>query len=134
MFSEPGLGPRVKSTKLKLAVAVWTSEPLVPVAVRVKVPAAFALHETVAVPDPVTLLGVITPQVRPAGTLSTRVTIPLKPFRGVIVIVEVPDWVALTVAGEEAAMVKSCEAGALTTTVIVVVCDVDPLVPLTVTV
>src|SRR5438874_12031564 len=97
----------VKSTKLNVAVAVWTSDPLVPVTVRVKVPAAVALHDTVAVPEPVTVPGVIAPQVRPAGTVSVRVTTPAKPFTAVIVIVEVAEEPAGTDAGDVAAMVKS---------------------------
>jgi hypothetical protein len=80
---------------------------LVPVTVRVNVPAVVELHKTVAVPEPVTLVGVIAPQVRPAGGVSVRLTTPAKPFRAVIVIVEVADWPALTAAGEDAAMVKS---------------------------
>jgi hypothetical protein len=55
----------------------------------------------------VTEPGVIAPQVRPAGAVSVIVTTPAKPFTGVIVIVEVADWPALTAAGEDAAIVKS---------------------------
>ncbi len=72
-----------------------------------KVPAVVELQETVAVPELVTLVGVIAPQVRPAAGVSVRLTIPVKPFRAVIVMVEVADWPALTAAGEVAAMVKS---------------------------
>ena len=71
------------------------------------VPAAVELHETVAVPEPVTVPGVIAPQVNPAGTVSVRVTTPAKPLTAVIVMVETADWPALTAAGEVAAMVKS---------------------------
>lgn len=77
-----------------------------PVTVTVKVPAA-ALQETVAVPEPVTVPGVIAPQVSPAGTVSVSVTTPAKPFTAVIVIVEVADDPAFAAAGEDAAMVKS---------------------------
>jgi hypothetical protein len=49
------------------------------------------LQATVAVPELVTLVGVIAPQVRPAGALSVRLTTPVKPFRAVTVIVEVAD-------------------------------------------
>jgi hypothetical protein len=65
------------------------------------------LHETVAVPDPVTVPGVIAPQVRPAGTVSVRVTTPANPFTAVTVIVEDADWPALTAAGDDEAIVKS---------------------------
>jgi hypothetical protein len=57
----------------------------------VKVPAVVELQATVAVPELVTLVGVIAPQVRPAGGVSVRETIPVKPFTAVIVIVEVAD-------------------------------------------
>jgi hypothetical protein len=65
------------------------------------------LHVTVAVPDPTTLPGAIAPQVRFAGTVSVRVTVPAKPFTAVIVIVEVAVVPTCTAAGEVAAMVKS---------------------------
>ena len=72
-----------------------------------KDPEVAELHETVAVPDPVMLVGVIAPQVRPVDGVSVRLTTPLKPFRAVTVIVEVADWPASTAAGDEAAIVKS---------------------------
>lgn len=65
------------------------------------------MHGTVAVPDPVTVDGVIVPHVRPAGTVSVSVTVPANPFNAVIVTVEVADCVTSTAAGELAAMVKS---------------------------
>ena len=64
---------------------------LVPVTVRVNDPAAVDEHATVAVPEPVTLVGVIAPQVRPAGGVSVRLTTPANPFNAVIVMVEVAD-------------------------------------------
>ena len=70
-------------------------------------PAIVALHETVAVPDPVTLLGVIAPQVSPEGMESVRFTVPAKWLRAVMVIVELVDAAALTGAGELAEIVKS---------------------------
>jgi hypothetical protein len=65
------------------------------------------LHETVAVPELVTLVGVIAPQVRLAGTVSVRLTVPVNPLTAVTVIVEVAETPALTAAGEVAAIVKS---------------------------
>jgi len=50
-----------------------------------------ALQETVAVPDPVTLLGAMAPQVRPKGTVSVTLTVPAKWFKEVIVMVEAAD-------------------------------------------
>ena len=56
---------------------------------RANVPAVMELQETVADPEPVTVPGVIAPQVRPAGTVSVSVTAPAKPLTAVIVMVEV---------------------------------------------
>ena len=78
-----------------------------PVTVRVKVPALVELQETVAVPEPVTVPGVIAPHVNPAGTVSVSVTTPANPLTAVIVIVDTAEDPALTAAGEEAAIVKS---------------------------
>jgi hypothetical protein len=56
------------------------------------------VHERVDVPEPVTLVGVRV-QVSPVAglTLDVKLTIPLKPPRAVMVIVEVPATLALTV-------------------------------------
>ena len=83
--------------------------PLVPVIVRVYVAATVELHATVAVPvgGTVTLLGVIAPQVRPAGTVSVRLTVPLNTPTAVTVIVEVAEVPTVTAAGEVAVIVKS---------------------------
>ena len=50
-----------------------------------------ALQDTVAVPEPVTLAGVIAIQVSPAGIVSDRLTVPLKWFNAAMVIVEFAD-------------------------------------------
>ncbi len=99
----------VKSTKLNVAVVecVRAGDVLVPVIESVNVPAVVELQDTVAVPEPVTLVGVMAPQVRPAGGVSVRLTTLVKPFTAVTVIVEVADCPALTAAGEVAVMVKS---------------------------
>ena len=65
------------------------------------------MHVRVAVPDPVMLVGLIAWQVRPEGTVSVRLTTPLKPLTAVTVIVEVAELPAGTLAGEDAAIVKS---------------------------
>jgi hypothetical protein len=65
------------------------------------------LQETVAVPDPVTLVGEIAQQVRPACGVSVKPTTPAKPFKAVTVIVEVAETPTLTAAGEDTAIVKS---------------------------
>jgi hypothetical protein len=90
-------------------------------------PATVAEHDTVAVPEPVIEPGVIAPQVRPAGTVSVRVTTPANPLAAVIVIVELADWPTLTAAGEDAAIVKSTKLK-----VAVAVWTKEPLVPVTV--
>ncbi len=64
---------------------------LVPVIDSTKLPALVELHETVAVPEPVTLVGVMAPQVNPAGGVSVRETVPANPPREVTVMVEVAD-------------------------------------------
>ena len=74
-----------------------------------------------------TLVGEIAPQVRPDGTVSVRLTVPAKPLRAVIVIVEVAEVLIRTAAGDEAAIVKS-----VTVKVAVAVCTSVPLVPVTV--
>jgi hypothetical protein len=86
------------------------------------------LQESVAVPELVTLVGVIAPQVRLAGTLSVRETVPVKPFTAATVMVEVAEVPAWTAAGEVAVTVKS-----VTVKVAVVECDRLPLVPVIVT-
>lgn len=50
-----------------------------------------ALHDTVAGPDPLTLAGDIVPQVSPDGTVSNKLTVPLKWFNAAIVMVDVAD-------------------------------------------
>ena len=69
--------------------------------------AVVAEHDRVAVPEPVTLDGVIAPHVSPAGTVSVSETTPAKPFIAVTVIVEVAEEPAGTDAGDVAAIVKS---------------------------
>ena len=86
-------------------------------------------HERVAVPEPVTLVGVNAPHVSPAGTVSVSATTPVKAFTAVTVIVEVAEDPAGTEAGEVAAIVKS-----VTVKVTVAVWVRLPLVPVTVTV
>jgi hypothetical protein len=111
---------------VKVAVAVWVSDPLVPVIVTLSVAAVAEEHDRVAVPEPVMLLGVIAPQVNPAGTVSVNDTMPAKPFCAVTVIVEVIE--APTVPeGEVAARVNPT-----TVNVAVAVWVIAPLVPVTV--
>ncbi len=87
------------------------------------------LHATVAVPEFVTLVGVIAPHVKLAGTVSVRETVPVNPLIAATVIVEVAETPAFTAAGEVAEIVKS-----VTMKVAVVECESVPLVPVTVSV
>lgn len=116
---------------MKVAGAVRTREPLVPVIVTVKASSIVEVQDRVAVAGDggsVTLGGVMAPQVLPAGTVDARVTVPVKPFKPVTVMVEVrvpgaPD-------GEVAATVKSVTWKSIAA----VVFDLELLVPVTVTV
>ncbi len=112
--------------KLNVAVVECDSVPLVPVIVTLKV--EIELHDSVAVPEPVTVFGVIAPQVGPAGTASVRLTIPVNPFRAVTVIVEVTELPGLPET-DAADIVKS-----ITVKVAVVEWESVPLVPVIVNV
>jgi len=79
----------------------------VPVIVKVYVAAIVELQDTAAVPEFVTLRGVIAPHDRLAGTVSVRVTVPVNPFIADMVIVEVADVPTVTAAGEVAETLKS---------------------------
>ena len=70
-------------------------------------PAVAELHDTVAVPEFVTVSGDIAPQVSPAGTVSVKLIVPVNPFKAVMVMVEVAKTPVLTAPGELAVMVKS---------------------------
>jgi len=56
------------------------SVPIAPVIFTKKVPGVADWHDRVAVPDPVTLFGEISSQVRPDGGVSVRMTVPVKPL------------------------------------------------------
>jgi hypothetical protein len=86
------------------------------------------VHERVEVPEPVTLVGVIVPHVRPAGTVSVRDTTLENPLRAVTVIVDVVDWPMSTAPGELADVVKSKKLK-----VAVAEWTSEPLVPVRVT-
>ena len=70
-------------------------------------PAIVALQETVAEPDPVTLVGVTAPQVRPEGTVSVKLIVPPKPLSAVTAIEDGMETPTLAAAGEVATIVKS---------------------------
>jgi hypothetical protein len=91
-------------------------------------PAIVELQATVAVPEFVTLVGVIAPQIRLAGIVSVRLTVPVNPLTAETVIVEVAETPVVTAAGDVAEIVKS-----VTVKVAVVECARVPLVPVIVT-
>jgi hypothetical protein len=76
------------------------------------------------VPELVTLVGDIAPQVSPDGTVSVRLTVPVKPFTAVIVIVEVAETPTVTATGDVEVIVKS-----VTVKIAVTVWVSVPLVP-----
>ena len=88
-----GLALIVKSWTVKVTVAVRVKDPLVPVTVTCTVLAEVKVHESVELPEVVTLVG---DRVQ-AVLLLDRLTVPVKPFRGVIVMVDVAAVPALTV-------------------------------------
>jgi hypothetical protein len=63
------------------------------------------LQAIVAVPDPVMLEGAMLPQVRPEDAVLVRLTVPVNPFRAVMVIVDVADDPMVT-GGEEAVEIE----------------------------
>jgi hypothetical protein len=77
-----------------------------------------------AVPELVTLDGLIAPQTRPDGTVDTRETVPVKPLIGATVTVEGP----APPVGEVEVRLKS-----VTANVAVVECETVPLNPVIVT-
>jgi len=72
----------------------------------------------------VTLVGLIEPQVRLAGTVSVRLTVPVNPLTAVTVMVEAADVPTVTAAGDVAETAKS-----VTVKVAVVLRLNVPLVP-----
>lgn len=83
----------------------------------------------VALPEPVTLLGVMLPQTRPEGTVSVRLTTPAKWFALVTVTVVREELPALAGLGEPAVTVKFWNWK-----MAVLVWTRDPLVPVRVSV
>jgi len=86
-----------------------------------------AVQDTVAVPEPVRVVGVMGPHVSPDGIASDRLTMPLKWFNAAMVIVEAAGWVASTGTGLVADVVKSWNRNSA-----VVEWLSEPLVPVTV--
>jgi hypothetical protein len=89
------------------------------------VPADGKLHESVALPEPVTLVGLAAHAV----LLVAKPTRPVKPFSGVTVTVDVPAVPAFTVALVGRTPIEK----SWTVNVTVAECDKPPLVPVTLT-
>jgi hypothetical protein len=114
-----------------VTMAERVSEPLVPVMVTVKMPLLEGVQESVELPDPVTLVGERPHEIPVVGLeLAERPTVPVKPFKAVTVMLEVPvtPTFGLRLVGL-AIVVKS-----VTVTMTVVEWESDPLDPLTMTV
>ncbi len=125
-----GLALIVKSWTVKETVAVCERLPLVPVTVTVTLPVEEKVHDSIEVPEPpVTVAGV-----RLHATLSlVRETVPVKPFNGEIVTVDVPAELTLTFT--DVGFVEMVKSGAgVTVYATVVVWLREPLPPVTVTV
>lgn len=65
------------------------------------------LQDNVSFPCPVTLFGVMGPQVSPLGTVSVRLTVPENPFIPVTAIVEFARESTEVVGGDDAIRMKS---------------------------
>jgi hypothetical protein len=76
----------VTALTLNVTVVVGDREPLDPVTVTITAPADVNVHESVAVPEPVTVAGLT----EHAALLAERLTTPLNWLSADIVIVEVP--------------------------------------------
>jgi hypothetical protein len=91
---------------------------------------AVKVHESVAVPEPPVMLDGVTVQ---AELSAVRATLPVKPFSGVTVIVDVPAVLTTTVTVAGLAEIVKSGAGVIVKAT-VAECDNEPLVPVTVTV
>ena len=120
----------VGGVTIKSTVAVWDSDPLVPLTTTVTDPAAPNMHDNVEVPEP----PVTVADVRLHAALSaTSATSPVNPFNGVMVTLEVPAAPTRTETDVGLAeMLKSATEVTVKSTV--AVCVREPLVPVTVTV
>ncbi len=112
---------------------MWLRVPLVPVTVMVNVPVLVLLGTVIVSVDfpEVEIESGLRLAANPVGALADNVTVPVKPLRAVIVIVEVP-WDPLLIVNDacDAEIEKS---GEVTCTVRLMVWLNDPLVPVTVT-
>jgi hypothetical protein len=112
---------------------VWLRVPLLPVTVTVYVPVLVLLDTVIVNMDfpEVEIETGLRLGANPAGAVADNATVPVKPLRAVIVIVEVPeDPLPIVNDAGDAEIEKS---GEVTCTVRLMVWLNDPLVPVTVT-
>ena len=107
--------------------------PLLPVTVIVYVPVPALLATFIVRVDfpEVEIVFGVRLAVNAGGAVADSVTVPVKPLRGVTVIVEVPEYPLLMV--KDVGDADSVKSGLVTWTVKVIVCIKVPLVPVTVT-
>jgi hypothetical protein len=112
---------------------VWLRVPLLPVTVTVYVPVLVLLDTVIVSVDfpEVEIETGLRLAANPAGALADNATVPVKPLRAVIVIVDVPEdpLPIVNVAGDA----DSEKSGEVTCTVRLMVWLNDPFVPVTVT-
>jgi hypothetical protein len=92
IVTDVGLAVMLRQSQIALVIVTeWDSMPLVAVTAMVKVPAVVLTHDNVEVCDaPRTILFGERLQVRPAGeTADVNATVPVNPFTGMTVIVDV---------------------------------------------
>jgi len=94
------------------------------------------VQDSVEVPEPPVMLVGVKLQVRPVlGEIElVRSTVPVSPFRGATVIVEVPELPSAKVTLVGLAEIVKSGGGAVTVKMTSTECDSVPLVPVTVTV
>lgn len=83
---------------------LWTRLVLFPVTVMVKVPPLENVHESIAVPLPVRLVG---DRVQWVVSLEVRLTVPVNPLMAFIVTVELPATFGVVLTGVVADIWKS---------------------------
>lgn len=91
--TEEGLAARTKSWTTNVTVTMCDRAPLVPVTDTCLLPVVVKVHDRVALPEPVTLVG---ETLHEAVVFVARVTTPAKPFWPVTVMPDVPAALTFT--------------------------------------
>src|SRR5205807_9560326 len=118
-----GLAATVKSWTTKVTIVACDLDAAAPVTLTWTVDAELKVHESVPLPEPVTLVGETVHEV----LFVVRLTTPAKPLTAVIVIVDVPAVPAFTVTVVGVAVIVKFTMLYVTVTE----CDSEPLVPVT---